>query len=85
MMSGPAQPPIIAVTEDDIFVRNQRVSVLPPPLAAAGPIGWARANLFSSPVNTLLTIAILALLVWIVPTLVRFLFIDATWSGADSG
>ena len=74
---------MIAVTEDDIFVRSQRVSVLPPPLAAAGPIVWARANLFSSPVNTLLTIAILALLVWIVPTLVRFLFIDATWSGAD--
>lgn len=83
MMSDPPQTPMIAVTEDDIFVRGQRVSVLPRPLATAGPIGWARANLFSSPVNTLLTIAILALLVWVVPPMVRFLFIDATWSGAD--
>jgi general L-amino acid transport system permease protein len=84
-MSDPSQPPVvaIAVTKDDVFVRSQRVSVLTPPTAAAGPVGWLRANLFSSPLNALLTIAILALLAWVVPPLIRFLFIDATWSGAD--
>src|SRR5262249_57987527 len=82
-MSDPTQIPMTAVTEDDIFVRSQRVSVLPPPLAVAGPVGWMRANLFSSPANAALTIVILALLFWIVPSLVRFLLIDATWSGAD--
>ncbi len=53
----------IAVTEDDVFVRSQSVPVLPPPVIATGPIGWLRANLFSSPLNTLLTVAVIALLV----------------------
>jgi general L-amino acid transport system permease protein len=82
-MSESTQIPMIAVTEDDVFVRSQRVSVLPPPITSAGPIGWLRANLFSSPLNALLTIAIIALLAWVAPPMVRFLFIDATWSGAD--
>jgi general L-amino acid transport system permease protein len=73
----------VAVTEDDIFVRSQRVPVVPPPMVTTGPVGWLRANLFSSPMNAALTIAIMALLVWVVPPVVRFLFIDATWSGAD--
>src|SRR5262245_38528262 len=73
----------VAVTEDDIFVRSQRVPVIEPPRIATGPIGWVRANLFSSPFNAVLTIAIIALLVWTVPPVIRFLFIDATWSGAD--
>jgi general L-amino acid transport system permease protein len=84
-MSERAEPAMIeiAVTEDDVFVRSQRVSVLAPPLIATGPIGWMRANLFSSPLNTVLTIAILALLLWTIPPVIRFLFIDAVWSGAD--
>ena len=49
----------IGVTEDDIFVQSQRLPVLPAPVATTGPIGWLRANLFSSPLNTLLTLAIL--------------------------
>ncbi len=30
---------------------------LPPPPFTVGPVAWVRANLFSGPVNTLLTLA----------------------------
>src|SRR5262245_37581562 len=84
-MSTPENIPIVrvAVTEDDIFVRSQRVADQAPPVIATGPIGWMRANLFSSPMNAVLTILVIALLVWVIPPLVRFLIIDATWSGSD--
>ncbi len=48
----------IGVTEDDIFVQSQRLPVLPAPVATSGPIGWLRANLFSSPLNAVLTLVV---------------------------
>ncbi len=65
------------------FVRNQPLAPLPPPLAEAGAIGWARKNLFSGPLNIALTILCALLIVWIVPPLVKFLLIDAVWNGAS--
>jgi general L-amino acid transport system permease protein len=65
------------------FVRNEPLLPLPPPLAEAGAIGWARKNLFSGPLNIALTIFCALLIVWIVPPLVKFLVIDAVWNGAS--
>jgi len=65
------------------FVRAQQVEALPPPNLARGPIAWVRENLFSGPFNTLLTLVVLYLLYVSVPPLVKFLFIDAVWSGTD--
>ena len=48
-----------------------------------GALGWLRANLLSTPFNIALTILIALLLVWVIPELVKFLLIDAVWSGAD--
>ena len=45
--------------------------------------GRLRANLFSSPFNIALTLACVLLIAWAVPSLVRFFFFDAVWSGAD--
>ena len=42
---------------------------------------WARANLFSSPANAAMTVAMLALLALIVPPAARFLVIDAVFAG----
>jgi general L-amino acid transport system permease protein len=42
-----------------------------------------RANLFASVSNSALTIVILLALVFVIPPLVRFLLIDAVWSGVD--
>ena len=79
-MVAPAQ---VAMTEDDAFVRLAPAPRLAPPLASTGVLGWLRANLFSSPLNGLLTLATLAALAWVVPPVIRFLFIDAVWSGSD--
>ncbi len=65
------------------FVRQASLPAAPPPSSVAGPIAWIKTNLFTGPLNIALTIIMLALLAWIVPGLIRFLFIDAVWTGAD--
>jgi general L-amino acid transport system permease protein len=56
---------------------------LPPPLMMRGTWGWMRQNLFSSPLSAFLTLGSLLLLVWFLPGLIRYLFIDAIWSASD--
>ncbi len=46
-------------------------------------VGWARKNLFSSPFNTVLTIGVIALIVYIVPGIFRWAVLDATVWGAS--
>ena len=72
----------LAVTELR-FVRRDMVAQQPPPATMRGAFGWIRANLISTPLNIVLTILIALLFFWIVPELIKFLFIDAVWSGAD--
>jgi general L-amino acid transport system permease protein len=54
---------------------------LPPPVSIVGPIGWLRRNLFSSPLNILLTLLTLYLLAIAIPPLLRWAVLNATWSG----
>jgi general L-amino acid transport system permease protein len=65
------------------FVRQDLLTERPAPVRTTGIIGLVRTRLFNSPTNVLLTI-VGALLLWftIVPA-VRFLVIDAVWTGAD--
>jgi general L-amino acid transport system permease protein len=65
------------------FVSREKVDALPPPTLTRGPIAWVRENLFSSFSNTILTLLSLFVLYLIVPPLVKFLFIDAAWTGTD--
>lgn len=65
------------------FVRGLPMDSLPPPATMTGALGWARANLFSGPFNILMTILVILLIVWVVPPLLKFLIIDATWTGTD--
>src|SRR6202521_3542679 len=65
------------------FVRGTTLGPSPPPAAMRGAIGWLRENLLSTPFNIALTILIALLLAWIIPDLIRFLLIDAVWTGAD--
>jgi general L-amino acid transport system permease protein len=65
------------------YVQARQSEPLPPPMLVRGPIAWARQNLFSSVPNTILTLVVFYLLYLIIPPTVRFLFIDAVWSGAD--
>ena len=52
-----------------------------PAIAPVGGVAWVRANLFSTPVNTLLTLLGIGLLWLILPPLIRWGLINAAWSG----
>nr|WP_198165082.1 amino acid ABC transporter permease [Rhodoplanes sp. Z2-YC6860] len=64
------------------YMRKEPIAPLPPPRREAGALGWMRQNLFSSPLNIMLTLLCVFLVVWIVPPLVKFLVVDAVWEGA---
>ncbi|MCJ2131080.1 amino acid ABC transporter permease [Methylobacterium sp. E-045] len=65
------------------FIRVDLVASRAPPAAVGGPLGWMRRNLFSSLANGLTTLLILGLLAWALPIALRFLVLDAVWTGAS--
>ena len=65
------------------FVRGASIAPRPPPAAMTGVLGWLREKLFSTPFNIALTILIGLLFAWVIPELLKFLLIDAVWSGTD--
>jgi len=60
------------------------LAIEPPPPATSGPIGWLRANLFSSVPNTILTVLAIAFLAVTIPPVVRWGLVDAVWSAPNS-
>jgi general L-amino acid transport system permease protein len=73
----------VPFTADIRFLQKAPIEQQPPPASTVGPWAWVRENLFSSPFNIGLTIVTALLLLWLVPDVLRFLFIDAVWSGSD--
>jgi general L-amino acid transport system permease protein len=63
------------------FVRSEMIAPTTPPLLEKGWIAWFRKNLFATPKDTVLTIIALLLLAWFLPPVIRWLFIDAAWTG----
>jgi general L-amino acid transport system permease protein len=74
---------LAATTDLNGFVRRELVPERAAPIKTTGFVGFLRTRLFNSPTNILITI-VSALLLWftIVPS-VKFLLIDAVWSGKD--
>jgi general L-amino acid transport system permease protein len=70
-------------TTSSVFVREDLVGERPAPVKTTGFVGFLRTRLFNSPTNILITV-VCALLLWflIVPS-VKFLLINAVWSGKD--
>jgi general L-amino acid transport system permease protein len=66
-----------------VYVRQELVPERAAPIKTTGFVGFLRTRLFNSPTNILITI-VSALLLWftIIPS-VKFLLIDAVWSGKD--
>ncbi len=58
---------------------------VPSPILGTGYLAWFRSNLFSTPGNALLTLLSIAILLWTLPPLIRWGFIDATWLGDSRG
>ena len=54
---------------------------MPPPNKVFGPMAWMRANLFSSWLNTLLTLLAFYLIYLIVPPILHWAILDANWVG----
>ena len=67
------------------YVRTTSEPDLPPPLLTSGPLAWMRANLFSSPANTAVTLALAALALWLLPPLIAWATVNAVWSAPDGG
>jgi general L-amino acid transport system permease protein len=65
------------------YVREAPVDALPPPLGVSGPIAWVRTRFFATPFDIVLTIVLALLLAWVAPPLIKFMFVDAVWSGTD--
>ncbi len=52
-----------------------------PPISTTGFVGWLRKNLFSSYLNSLLTLFVFYLIFLYIPPLIKWIFIDAVWTG----
>ncbi|MFP4463519.1 MAG: ABC transporter permease subunit, partial [Guyparkeria sp.] len=57
----------------------QAKSARPAPATRTGPIGWLRENLFSSPLNTILTLGGLWLAYTVTAFIVEWAFLNAVW------
>ena len=66
-----------------VFVRSQMAESMPPPRRTTGIGAWMRSNLFSSPLNSVLTVLGLALIVWMLIPLWNFLVGDAVFTDPE--
>ncbi|VIO74212.1 amino acid ABC transporter permease [Bradyrhizobium ivorense] len=65
------------------FVRQDLVPERPAPVKTTGFVGFVRTRLLNSPTNILLTILALLLLWYTIIPALKFLLVDAVWSGKD--
>ena len=65
------------------YLRSQPIPPRPAPILSRGAVAWVRANLFNGWLGTILTLGSIALVIWLLPGLVRFMLIDAVWSAPD--
>ncbi|MDF1715110.1 MAG: amino acid ABC transporter permease [Antarcticimicrobium sp.] len=69
---------------DVSFVRTEMLPEKAPPPTSAGAIGWARENLFSGWFNTLLTLASLVVVYYVLSAIVPWI-LSPTFSGTSLG
>ena len=70
-------------TTSSIFVRQDLVPERPAPVKTTGFVGFLRTRLFNSPTNILITIVSVLLLWLILVPAIKFVLIDAVWTGKD--
>lgn len=64
-----------------MYVKTTRHPDLPPPLSEVGVLGWLRKNLFSTWLNSLLTLTAMALLLLTLPPILDWALFSANWIG----
>ena len=65
------------------YVAPSQIPPSPPPAREAGAVKWLRENLFSSWLNSLLTILSAIVVFTAIPPLIQWAFLDAVWSAAS--
>jgi general L-amino acid transport system permease protein len=67
--------------EDLAFVRQSFAEPEPPPSRMAGPVAWFHKNLFSTPLNSVVSIVAALFAGWMVWATIDWLILDATFVG----
>lgn len=65
------------------FIQRHFISASPPPIFERGIWHWLRKNLFSTPMNCVITIVLASALIYCLIPLVNWLVFNAVWSGDD--
>ncbi|WP_354688049.1 amino acid ABC transporter permease [Candidatus Liberibacter africanus] len=65
------------------YVRKQLLPPSPPPVYQRGIIAWIHTSFFYTLKDTFLTILFISLLIYSIPGVIRWFFIDAVWVGSD--
>lgn len=65
------------------WVRTEMALAQAAPSSQVGPSAWARKNMFSTPVDSALSVLALLGIAWFLPQILNWLFFDAVWTGAD--
>jgi general L-amino acid transport system permease protein len=71
------------MTDNTHFIRQTMLPAKEAPISNNNIIYWLRKNLFATPKDVVLTVLALALLLYVIPPAVDWLFIKAAWSGID--
>jgi general L-amino acid transport system permease protein len=65
------------------YVRTIEAPSLPPPKNIVGAWAWIRDNLFPTPLSSFSTLIFLALIAWLLSTIIPWAFINAVWNAPD--
>jgi general L-amino acid transport system permease protein len=65
------------------YVQHDAMPAQPAPPGTKGAVHWVKENLFSSPLNTIMTLIGIYLVATTVPELIKFYLVDAVWTGSD--
>lgn len=72
------------MTDQLTFVRNQMLPPQEPPIREAGVVKWLRENLFSGPLNTILSVAGFAIILWLAANIIPWL-LHSVWNANSLG
>ena len=65
------------------WVRTEMALAQPAPPTERGAYAWVRKNLIGSVGDTILTVLGIAIVLWVLPQIINWAFINAVWTGPD--
>ena len=82
----PSQSPIHPPSDDSLVpgalsTEHTMIAARPAPVSRHGVSGWLRSRLFSTPLNSVVSLITLVVMLWALAPLVQWAIIDADWIG----